>query len=203
MMADGGGVSARATAAEAISAVPRTLVSGSRSRFEQPGKTTARMHADTERFERVTIAFGRAPSTRRAQDFFTFAQRSANPRPLASTPMAKSLSLMEKVRRAARDPKRPGEKCDAAPGDYRPVIDHSRCEGKSDCVDVCPHAVFEVRAITRHDFQGLPWLGKLKSMAHGRVTAYAVAPERCRACGLCVVACPERAIELRNASERP
>jgi len=112
--------------------------------------------------------------------------------------MAKSVSLMEKVRRAARDPKRPGEKCDADPGAFRPVVDHSRCEGKADCVDVCPHTVFEVRAITDDDFRALSILGKFKSMAHGRVTAYAVAPERCRACGLCVVACPERAIELQR-----
>jgi NAD-dependent dihydropyrimidine dehydrogenase PreA subunit len=117
--------------------------------------------------------------------------------------MAKRLSSIEKTRRAARDPKRPGEKCNAAPGAFHPVIDHSRCEGKADCVEVCPHAVFDVRSITAGDFQRLSVIGKLKSMAHGRMTAYAVAPERCRACGLCVVACPERAIEFERPSLAP
>ncbi|MGC4086720.1 MAG: 4Fe-4S dicluster domain-containing protein [Polyangiaceae bacterium] len=77
-----------------------------------------------------------------------------------------------------------------------PLVEHGRCEGKSDCVDVCPYGVFEVRSIEPGDFQRLWLLGKLKSIAHGKVTAYAAAPERCRACGLCVVACPEKAIQL-------
>ena len=40
-------------------------------------------------------------------------------------------------------------------------------------------------------------LGKIKSMAHGRKTAYTPNADACRACGLCVVACPEKAIALR------
>lgn len=116
--------------------------------------------------------------------------------------MAKPKSSLEKMRRAARDPKRPGEKCDAPAFAYRPVIDHSRCEGKADCVDVCPHSVFAVGPIAPDDFRALSFLGKLKSRAHGKITAYAVAPERCQACGLCVVACPERAIELQSPGVR-
>ena len=25
------------------------------------------------------------------------------------------------------------------PGAWRPVVDHARCEGKRDCIDVCPY----------------------------------------------------------------
>jgi ferredoxin len=59
----------------------------------------------------------------------------------------------EKARRAARDPKRPGEKCSAAPGVYRPAVDRSACEGKHDCVEVCPYDVFEVRRIDEARFR--------------------------------------------------
>jgi len=50
----------------------------------------------------------------------------------------------QKARRAAKDPKRPGEKCGATPGVYRPVVDSNSCEGKRDDVEVCPYNVFEV-----------------------------------------------------------
>jgi NAD-dependent dihydropyrimidine dehydrogenase PreA subunit len=102
----------------------------------------------------------------------------------------------EKARKAAASPKRPGEKCRAEPGRLVPVINRSRCEGKSDCVDVCPYDVFEVRRIEDADFVKLGMLGRLKSIAHGRKTAYTPRASACQACGLCVVACPEKAIEL-------
>ena len=34
-------------------------------------------------------------------------------------------------------------------GTYLPTVDHARCEGKRDCVVVCPNDVFEVRRIDR------------------------------------------------------
>jgi NAD-dependent dihydropyrimidine dehydrogenase PreA subunit len=101
-----------------------------------------------------------------------------------------------RARRAANDPTRPGERCRAEPASYRPVIDRARCEGKADCVAVCPYDVFEVRRIDDADFRALSLLGRLKSRAHGRKTSYAVRADQCRACGLCVVACPEDAIAL-------
>lgn len=104
----------------------------------------------------------------------------------------------EKAKRAADHPARPGEQCDAAPGTWLPRIDRGRCEGKKDCVEVCPYDVFEVRRIDDADFAALGVLGKLKSIAHGRQTAYTPGADRCRACGLCVVACPEKAITLRR-----
>jgi NAD-dependent dihydropyrimidine dehydrogenase PreA subunit len=102
----------------------------------------------------------------------------------------------EKARRAAKHPDRPGEKCQAEPGRFRPVVDRSRCEGKSDCIEVCPHGVFEVRRIDDADFARLSFVGRLKSRAHGRKTAYTPAADKCQSCGLCVVACPEKAITL-------
>jgi NAD-dependent dihydropyrimidine dehydrogenase PreA subunit len=76
------------------------------------------------------------------------------------------------------------------------VVDHSRCEGKRDCVEVCPYDVFEVRTIDDADYRELSWFDRLKSTAHRWQTAYAVGAANCHACGLCVVACPESAIEL-------
>jgi len=102
----------------------------------------------------------------------------------------------EKARRAAADPNRPGKKCRSEPGTTVPLVDHARCEGKSDCVAVCPYDVFEVRRIEDVDFAALAFFAKLKSRAHGRKTAYTPRSDACRACGLCVVACPEKAIRL-------
>jgi NAD-dependent dihydropyrimidine dehydrogenase PreA subunit len=102
----------------------------------------------------------------------------------------------EKAKRAAASPMRPGEQCRAEPGRYVPVIDRARCQGKRDCVEVCPYDVFEVRRIDDADFAALGLLGKLSSMAHGRKTAYTPRASVCQACGLCVVACPEKAIQL-------
>jgi len=91
------------------------------------------------------------------------------------------------------------DECRAEPGALRPVVDHARCEGKRDCVRVCPYDVFEVRRIDDADFAALSFLGRLKSRAHRRMTAYAVRADACQACGLCVQACPEKAIKLRAA----
>ncbi len=102
----------------------------------------------------------------------------------------------EKAKRAAKHPLRPGKSCRAKPGDYYPAVNRNKCEGKSDCVTVCPFNVFEVRLIDNDDFARLSILGRLKSLAHGKQTAYTPGADFCQACGLCVVACPERAIEL-------
>ena len=101
-----------------------------------------------------------------------------------------------KARAAAKDPDRPGEQCRAPERAYRPQIDHARCEGKSECLAVCPHDVFEVRTIDAVDWAALSLLAKLKVWAHRKQSAYAVRADACKACGLCVVACPEDAIQL-------
>lgn len=86
--------------------------------------------------------------------------------------------------------------CKKDPKTVRPVVDRSKCEGKRDCVDVCPYDVFEVRRIDDADFAALGVLAKLKSVAHRRQTAYTPNADACRACGHCVTACPEKAIKL-------
>jgi len=91
------------------------------------------------------------------------------------------------------------ETCDDAPGTLRPVIDYRRCEAKQDCVEVCPYDVFEVRRIDDADFAALGLLGKLRSVVHGRRAAYAPRAADCHGCGLCVTACPEKAIKLARA----
>jgi len=58
--------------------------------------------------------------------------------------------------------------------------------------------VFEVRRIDDGDFARLSFVGKLKSRAHGRLTAYTPRLDACQACGMCVVACPEHALKLER-----
>jgi ferredoxin len=56
--------------------------------------------------------------------------------------------------------------------------------------------VFEVRRIDKADYEDLGRISRLKVRAHGMLTAYTLHADDCRACGLCVVACPEDAIVL-------
>ena len=63
-------------------------------------------------------------------------------------------------------------------------------------MDVCPYDVFEVRVIDDEDFAKLGFMAKLKSRVHGKKTAYTPNSDACQACGMCVVACPEKAITL-------
>jgi len=90
--------------------------------------------------------------------------------------------------------------CRAAPGEFVPSVDRATCEGKADCVRVCPYGVFEVRRIEDADFAKLGVFAKLKSVAHGRKTAYTPFASACQACGKCVAACPEDAIRLERSS---
>jgi len=78
------------------------------------------------------------------------------------------------------------------------VIDARRCEGKGDCVEVCPYDVFEVGTIDEQLYQAMPLLIRLKLRVHGRRTALTPKLDACQACGLCVVACPEHAIKLER-----
>jgi 4Fe-4S ferredoxin len=90
--------------------------------------------------------------------------------------------------------------CRAEPGELAPVVDRAKCEGKAECVEVCPFDVFEVRRMADTDFAQLGMLAKLKSIAHARKSAYAVRASACQACGKCVAACPEKAIKLARSS---
>lgn len=101
-----------------------------------------------------------------------------------------------KARSAAAHPQRPGEKCLAPPNRWVPVVDRAKCEGKEDCVVVCPFSVFELGTLTDAEYQGLGLVGRMKARSHDRKTSRTPRADQCRACGLCVVACPEDAIRL-------
>ena len=92
-------------------------------------------------------------------------------------------------------------RCDKQAGRMLPVIDRNRCEAKADCVSVCPYQVFEIRAVTAPERKELSLPGRLKLFVHGGKQAFALRADLCRACGLCVKACPEKAITLVSAEE--
>ena len=81
-------------------------------------------------------------------------------------------------------------------GFLKPVINPNRCEGKSPCVDVCPVDVFKIATLPKSQRVGMTLVGKIKGFAHGWQQVLVVNPDACRACGLCVTACPEKAITL-------
>ena len=83
-----------------------------------------------------------------------------------------------------------------ASGVLRPVIDRNRCEGKEDCVAVCPYKVFAIQRLTATEKVELSFVGRLKAFAHGNKQAFVVRGDECHSCGLCVAACPEHAITL-------
>jgi 4Fe-4S ferredoxin len=80
-----------------------------------------------------------------------------------------------------------------------PVIDRNRCEGKEECVRACPYQVFEMGRLSVAERKALRLPGRLKAFFHGNRQAFAVRAAECHACGLCVTACPEKAITLSPA----
>ncbi len=91
------------------------------------------------------------------------------------------------------------EACKHAAGTFRPVIDRDSCEGKADCARVCPVSVFAIGTLPKEQRKNLTLKGKLKGFAHRWQQAILVNESACQACGLCVEACPERAITLTRA----
>jgi 4Fe-4S ferredoxin len=89
--------------------------------------------------------------------------------------------------------------CKPEGGAFEPVIDRNRCEGKGDCIRVCPYTVFTIAELPRDARSELSLLGQIKGRVHGWQQAFATNPAACHACGLCVAACPERAIKLTRA----
>jgi 4Fe-4S ferredoxin len=92
----------------------------------------------------------------------------------------------------------PENECAFGPGEVVPVVDRERCENKGTCAVVCPYGVFTLHALSAEDNGALSWIGRLKLWAHGGQQAYATFAERCHGCGLCVAACPEKALTLHR-----
>ena len=90
--------------------------------------------------------------------------------------------------------------CAQDAGIIAPDVDFRKCEGKGDCVRVCPENVFQLRRIDTADYAALPLLNKMKLRVHGMQVAYTPNEDACRSCGLCVSACPEHAITLKRVA---
>src|SRR6185436_13437858 len=86
--------------------------------------------------------------------------------------------------------------CKQPPKTVRPMVSTQKCEGKGDCEEVCPYGVFNVRKLDDGERKALSFMNWIKVMAHGGKQAFVINPEACHACGLCVAACPEKAIRL-------
>jgi NAD-dependent dihydropyrimidine dehydrogenase PreA subunit len=86
--------------------------------------------------------------------------------------------------------------CDDTPGRYEPRVNPLRCEGKAECVRVCPNGVFELRAPNAEERAVLTPFVRFKLWSHGGQQAFVANPDACHACGVCVTACPEKAIQL-------
>lgn len=91
--------------------------------------------------------------------------------------------------------------CKQPPKKVRPLVSTQRCEAKGDCEEVCPYDVFKIRKLDGPERKALSMLTWIKVMAHGGKQAFVVNPESCHACGLCVAACPEKAIRLVRFEE--
>jgi len=100
-----------------------------------------------------------------------------------------------KAREMKAAPQNPQD-CPQPAGRFVPVIDRNRCEGKEDCVTVCPCNVFAMQILSEADKAAMPFLSRFKARVHGNRQAFAVRANDCRACGLCITACPESAITL-------
>ncbi|MFI5352645.1 MAG: ferredoxin family protein [Candidatus Binatales bacterium] len=90
--------------------------------------------------------------------------------------------------------------CKHEAGVFAPVIDRSRCEGKEDCVRVCPYEVFEMGKLTAELKSALSFTARLRATLHRNRQSFAIRADNCHACGLCVAACPERAITLARVA---
>jgi NAD-dependent dihydropyrimidine dehydrogenase PreA subunit len=90
----------------------------------------------------------------------------------------------------------PVMQCKQPAGVTKPVVDFNRCEGKADCVRVCPENVFAMARIEDEDYRKLGLLSRFKLRVHGMQVAFTPNVDACLSCGLCVSACPEKAITL-------
>jgi 4Fe-4S ferredoxin len=92
----------------------------------------------------------------------------------------------------------PDPNCKFDPGVMVPIIDPVRCEAAGPCVPICPYDVLVIQAIPREEKAALSVVRRLKLFVHGGKRAFVLDPGSCRGCGLCVKACPEKAIKLQR-----
>jgi NAD-dependent dihydropyrimidine dehydrogenase PreA subunit len=92
--------------------------------------------------------------------------------------------------------------CNDVSGRVAPVVDRNRCEGKADCVRVCPFNVFEIATLTAQQRSELTLIGRMKAWVHGGKQAVIAHPYDCHACQLCITACPEHALHLAPITSR-
>ena len=88
--------------------------------------------------------------------------------------------------------------CKFDPGFLIPVIDTMRCEAAGPCVPACPYQVLAIRAVTAEEKATFPIIARFKLFVHGGKQAFVIDPDACHGCGLCVQACPEKAIKLQR-----
>ena len=93
-----------------------------------------------------------------------------------------------------------GESCKHPAGQFAPQVNRKCCEGKADCVRVCPTNVFTVQTLPAQQRSGLGLVGTIKGIAHSWQQAIVTNLGACEACGLCIKACPENAITLMRIS---
>jgi 4Fe-4S ferredoxin len=93
---------------------------------------------------------------------------------------------------------KPDPDCKFDPGIMVPVIDPMRCEGAGPCVPICPYDVLIIRTVSSEEKAKFPVVGRFKLFLHGGKQAFVLNPDSCRGCGLCVTACPEKAIKLQR-----
>lgn len=90
--------------------------------------------------------------------------------------------------------------CKQEAGVFVPVVNRGKCEGKAECVAVCPYDVFEIAVVGGEERAALSFAGRLKGMAHGWKQAFPVRAGACHACAKCVASCPEKAITLERVA---
>ncbi|MBN8886340.1 MAG: 4Fe-4S dicluster domain-containing protein [Rudaea sp.] len=90
--------------------------------------------------------------------------------------------------------------CDDA-GMVWPLVDSERCLGDAGCVSVCPYDVLALQPVDAASHDDLPESTRFLLSLSGGLQAVVVAPERCRACGLCLAVCSQDAIDFHGRNE--